>query len=98
MKTAEQNKQEVINYLRLTAQHRFLKGESETFSIVETENGEFYEFKNGKPATQPINIDWYVKEYMSNAKNVISHGRLFYRDHGYKSIKRKYYDKLISSM
>lgn len=96
MKTVEQNKQEVINYLRLTAQHRFLKGESTTLTIIETEDGNFYEVNNGRQSNHVINIDWYVNEYRNDAKNVIKN-RIFYKDHGYKSIKRKYYDKLLNS-
>lgn len=94
MKTKEQNMQDVINYLRLTAQHRFLRGTSDTMTIIETENGQWFEVNNGKPAHLPINITWYVDNYRNDAKNVIKN-RIFPKDHGYKSIRRKYYDKLL---
>jgi hypothetical protein len=96
MKTKEQNMQDVINYLRLTSQHRFLKGTSNTMTIIETESGEWFEVNNGRPSNHSINITWYVDNYVNDAKNVIKN-RIFYKDHGYKSIRRKYYDKLLNN-
>jgi len=96
MKTQAQHKTDVINYLRLTAQHKFLKGKGELLTIIETEDGSFFELNNGTPVKMPINIDWYVDNYMGDAKNVIKH-RIFYQDHGYISIKRKYYEKLLAA-
>ena len=93
MKTLEQNKKDVINYLRLTSQHRFLRG-TETMTIVETESGEWFEIKNGTPSKYPINIEWQVSNYGNDAKNVIKN-MIFPKDHGYVSIRRKYYDKLL---
>jgi len=94
MKTKEQNMQDVINYLRLTSQHKFLRGTSDTMTIIETENGQWFEVNNGRPSHLPINITWYVDNYGNDAKNVIKN-RIFPKDHGYKSIRRKYYDKLL---
>lgn len=94
MKTVEQNTSEVVKYLRLTAQHRFLRGKEDLMTIIENESGEFYEVNNGRQSNHVINIAWYVLNYDNDAKNVIKN-RIFLRDHGYKSIRRKYYDKLL---
>ena len=96
MKTQAQHKQDVINYLRLTAQHKFIKGKQELLTIIETEDGTFFEVNSGVPAKTPINIDWFVEYYKGDAKNVIRN-RIFYQDHGYSSIKRKYYEKLLAA-
>jgi hypothetical protein len=96
MKTKEQHRQDVVNYLRLTAQHKFLRGKQDLLTIIETEDGSFFEVNNGTPAKMPINIDWYVDNYMGDAKNVIKN-RIFYQGHGYTSIRRKYYEKLLAA-
>jgi hypothetical protein len=94
MKTIEQNTAEVLKYLRLTTQHRFLRGTCDIMTIIENESGEFYEVNGCRKSNHVIDVEWYVKEYMNDAKNVIKN-RIFYKDHGYKSIKGKYYDKLL---
>jgi len=96
MKTREQHKTDVINYLRLTAQHRFLRGKQDLMTIMESGDFGFVEVNNGRQSNHPINVDWYVDNYMGDAKNVIKN-RIFYQDHGYSSIKRKYYEKLLTA-
>ena len=95
MKTQEQYKKEVVNYLRTSAKHAFIKGEKTTFKIEEISEGIFNEVFGGVPSTNNLNIDYWVKEYGTNAKNVIKNW-IFYDGHGYKSITRKYYAKLIA--
>jgi hypothetical protein len=96
MKTQEQHKQDVVNYLRLTAQHKFLKGESNLLGLIETADGSFFRVDNGTPVTSQINIDWFVEHYKGDAKNVIKN-QIFFHGHGYTSIKRKYYEKLLAA-
>ena len=93
MKTQAQHRQDVVNYLRTCSKHAFLKGEKGTFKIEEVSEGVFNEFVLGKASNKDIDIDYWVKEYMGDAKNVIKN-RIFYDGHGYKSIPMKYYTKL----
>jgi len=93
MKTKEQNRQDVVNYLRTTSKHAFTKGEKGIFKIEEIEEGVFNEVTGGIRSKSNINIDWYIDNYNNDAKNVIKN-RIFYQGHGYKSIKMKYYNKL----
>ena len=93
MKTKEQNRQDVVNYLRTTSKHAFLRGEKGIFKIEEIENEVFNEVSGGVQSKSNINIDWFIDNYGNDAKNVIRK-RIFYDGHGYKSIKMKYYNKL----
>ena len=93
MKTKEQNRQDVVNYLRTTSKHAFIRGEKGIFKIEEIENEVFNEFTLGKQSHTNLNIDWYIDNYGNDAKNVIKN-RIFYGGHGYKSIKMKHYNKL----
>lgn len=94
MKTQAQHRQDVVNYLRTSSKHAFLRGEKGTFKIEEVSEGVFNEFVLGKASNKDIDIDYWVNEYMGDAKNVIKN-RIFYDGHGYKSIPMKYYAKLI---
>jgi hypothetical protein len=94
MKTQAQHRQDVVNYLRTSSKHAFLRGEKGTFKIEEVSEGVFNEFILGKASNKDIDIDYWVKEYMGDAKNVIKH-RIFYDSHDYKGIPMKYYTKLI---
>jgi hypothetical protein len=94
MKTQAQHKQDVVNYLRTSSKHAFLKGEKGAFKIEEISEGVFNEVTNGVPSKNNIDVDYWVKEYSENAKNVIKN-RIFYDGHGYKSITRQHYAKLI---
>ena len=95
MKTQAQHRQDVVNYLRTSSKHAFLRGEKGTFKIEEVSEGVFNEVSNGVLSKNNIDIDYWVEGYSENAKNVIKN-RIFYDGHGYKSISRKYYAKLIS--
>jgi hypothetical protein len=93
MKTKEQNRQDVVNYLRTTSGHAFFRGEKGIFKIEEIEEGVFNEMAGGIQSKTNINIDWFVKNYDNEAKHVIRK-RIFHGGHGYKSIKMRYYNKL----
>ena len=93
MKTKEQNRQDVVNYLRTTSKHAFIKGERGIFKIEEVEGEVFNEVIGDIRSKANINIDWFVDNYGNDAKHVIRK-RIFYDGHGYKSIKMKYYNKL----
>ena len=93
MKTKEQNRQDVVNYLRTTSKHAFIRGEKGIFKIEEIKNEVFNEFTLGKQSHTNLNVDWYIDNYGNDAKNVIKN-RIFYGGHGYKSIRMKYYNKL----
>ena len=92
MKTQAQHRQDVVNYLRISSKHAFLRGEKGTFKIEEISEGVFTEVSKGFHP-KAINIDYWVNEYKGDAKNVIKH-RIFYDGHGFKSIPMKYYTKL----
>jgi len=94
MKTQAQHRQDVVNYLRTSSKHAFLRGEKSTFKIEEVSEGVFNEVSNGVLSKSNIDIDYWVKDYMGDTKNVIKN-RIFYDGHGYKSIPMKYYAKLI---
>ena len=93
MKTKEQNRQDVVNYLKITSKHAFMRGKGGIFKIEETEEGVFNEFIGGIRSHLGINIDWFVDNYGNDAKHVIRK-RIFYDGHGYKSIGMRYYNKL----
>jgi hypothetical protein len=112
MKTAEQHKQDVLNYLRKTTGHRFII-KNELMHVEETEEGVFFLVKNGKPGIKPIFSDCSIEDFMKNntppygnTKNILKHS-IFgsatcychdYHGHIYTSIKRKYYDKLMTEI
>ena len=93
MKTKEQNRQDVVSYLRTTSKHAFMRGEGGIFKIEEIEDECFNEIIDGIGSRSNINIDWFVDNYSNEARNVIRK-RIFNGGHGYKSIKMKYYNKL----
>jgi hypothetical protein len=93
MKTKEQNRQDVISYLKITSKHAFIRGEQGIFRIEEIGEGVFNEFTCGNQSKSNINIDWFIDNYGNDAKNVIRK-RIFYDGHGYKSIRMTYYNKL----
>jgi hypothetical protein len=93
MKTKEQNRQDVVSYLRTTSKHAFFRGNKGIFRMEEVGEGVFNEVIGGIQSKTNINIDWFVDNYCNDAKNVIRK-RIFHDGHGYKSIKMKYYNKL----
>jgi hypothetical protein len=95
MKTQEQHRQDVVNYLRTASKHAFMRGEKgETFRIEETSEGVFQTVYGGKP--YKLDIDVYFKyNQPGNVKNSIKN-KLFYNGHGYKSIRMSYYIKLVN--
>jgi hypothetical protein len=101
MKTNEQIKQEVINYLEKTTKHVFLKPKStyissdkreynyeegEFFKLIKKEDG-YYTFNSSfiKDKIRKFDVDNYIKIYGSNAKCVIKH--TLFMDKKMKSIK-----------
>jgi hypothetical protein len=93
MKTKEQNRQDVVSYLKTTSKHAFFRGNKGIFRMEEVEDEVFNEVIGGIKSKSNINIDWFVDNYGNDAKNVIRK-RIFYDGHGYTSIKMKYYNKL----
>jgi hypothetical protein len=69
MKTKEQIKTEVLNYLNKSSKHLFTIGDVEHKVLVE---GDFYIRITGNDVS--VNsIDFYINHWDSNAKNVIKH-------------------------
>lgn len=93
MKTQEQIKQEVVNYLTKTSQHTFSYEDGSLFKI-EKVGDKFYliDQKSHKQVSE-IEYDKTVSYYMENAKCVIKH-RLFL-SRPVKSIKTNKYTKEI---
>lgn len=111
MKTQEQIKQEVINYLTKTSKHTFIKPKA-TFKWGDANRLGYYEydyenityfsvlddsekwliFEDNK--TRELDIEFYLKHYGANAKNVISN--ILFLNKKMKSIKRT--KKVISEL
>jgi hypothetical protein len=104
MKTTEQIKQEIVNYLTKTSQHTFVKPKSiykwsqtgsqyeydykdfTYFKVIKNED-EFFRLENNK--LTKIDIDYYIKYYVNNAKCVISNN--LFLDKKMKSVKSNKY-------
>jgi len=100
MKTKEEIKSEIINYLEKTSNHTFIKPLCEykfskegyyysydydnytLFKIIKKDDN-YYKLENN--IIKLIDIDFYVKYYGNNSKNVIKH--LLFLNKGMKSIK-----------
>lgn len=95
MKTKEQIKNEVVNYLTKTCNHIFMitKSNEEHFFKVTIINGDFYEIniKNNIYSRIKIEIDKQILYYESNAKNVIKNN--LFLNKGMRSIKKTNYIK-----
>lgn len=104
MKTTEQIKQEIFNYLTKTSIHTFVKPKSnykwsQTGSQYEYDYNEFTYFKIIKNEDEffklendkltKIDIDNYIKYYGNNAKCVLSHN--LFLDKKMKSVKSNKY-------
>ncbi len=104
MKTTEQIKQEIVNYLTKTSQHTFVKPKatykwSQTGSQYEYDYNEFTYFKVIKNEDEffrlennkltKIDIDHYIKYYGNNAKCVLSNN--LFLDKKMKSVKSNKY-------
>ena len=104
MKTTEQIKQEIVNYLTKTSQHIFVKPKanykwSQTGSQYEYDYNEFTYFKVIKVEDEffklenskltKIDIDHYIKYYGNNAKCVLSQS--LFLDKKMKSVKSNKY-------
>jgi hypothetical protein len=102
MKTTEQIKQEIVNYLTKTSQHTFVKpkatynwtqreneydyNEFTYFKVIKIED-EFFKLENDK--LTKIDIDNYIRYYGNNAKCVLSHN--LFLDKKMKSVKSNKY-------
>jgi hypothetical protein len=89
MKTTEQIKQQIFNYLNKTSQHTFMKPDSNGFTyfkVIKIED-EFFKLENGN--LTKINIDNYIKYYSNDAKCVISHN--LFLNKKMKSVKSNKY-------
>jgi len=104
MKTTEQIKQEIVNYLTKTSQHTFVKPKatykwSQTGSQYEYDYEDFTYFKVIKNEDEffrlennkltKIDIDNYIKYYGNNAKCVLSQN--LFLDKKMKSVKSNKY-------
>jgi predicted GH43/DUF377 family glycosyl hydrolase len=104
MKTTEQIKQEIVNYLTKTSQHTFVKPKStykwsQTGPQYEYDYNEFTYFKVIKIEDEffklennkltKIDIDYYIKYYGNNAKCVLTHN--LFLDKKMKSVKSNKY-------
>jgi hypothetical protein len=92
MKTKEEIKSEIINYLEKTSSHTFIKPLCEYYSYdydnytlfkIIKKDDNYYKLENN--IIKLIDIDFYVKYYGNNSKNVIKH--LLFLNKGMKSIK-----------
>ena len=81
-------KQEVMNYLTKTTSHVFQKKDG-TYLKVIIDNETVKVLEGTKVTT--LDVDWYVKNYKENAKNVITH-RLFLNKE-VRSVKQTKYIK-----
>lgn len=104
MKTQEQIKLEIISYLTKTSNHVFILPKQiwsykdkkyiynyedyKLFKVIKV-NDDFYTITSNDEKSK-IDIDYYIKYYNNNSKNVIKH-QLFL-DKGMKSVKRKKFD------
>jgi hypothetical protein len=98
MKTKEELKIQIMNYLEKTSKHTFIKplqkyningysydyDDYTLFKIIIKDNN-YYKIENDK--IKIIDIDFYIKYYNNNSKNVIKH--LLFLNKGMKSIKNK---------
>lgn len=82
MKTTEQIKSEVVNYLNNTSKHLFVNEKGEFFRVIVEGNN--YIVINGDRSST-YNIDEQISWYGVNAKNVIKHNLFLNRN--LKSIK-----------
>lgn len=73
MKTNEQIKQEVINYLTKTSNHTFSYDDGKLFKIINKDNGFYVIDESSIYKLRPIDIDTKISYYGSNAKCVIKH-------------------------
>jgi hypothetical protein len=104
MKTTEQIKQEIVNYLTKTSIHTFVKPKAnykwaQTGSQYEYDYNEFTYFKVIKIEDEffklendkltKIDIDNYIRYYGNNAKCVLSHN--LFLDKKMKSVKSNKY-------
>lgn len=100
MKTKEEIKLEIINYLEKTSNHTFIKPlsvykwskdggsyeydyDNYTLFKIFKIDGDYYKLENDK--IKKIDIDFYLKYYENNSKNVIKH--LLFLNKKMKSIR-----------
>jgi len=97
MKTNDQIKQELINYLVKTSKHTFSYEDGKLFKVVNIDESDsaVSGFKivdeSSFIKTSPINIGNYISNYGSNAKCVLKHNLFLNRK--LKSIKTNRYTK-----
>ena len=80
MKTKEEMRNEVVNYLENVSKHIFMTKDGKYQTVVKKGN-EHYAYKDGNLVK--INPSTYIESYGSNAKNVISH--VLFPQHEYDS-------------
>ena len=91
MKTTEQIKSEVVNYLNNTSKHLFVNEKGEFYKVL-VEGNNFIVIDGEKVST--FNIDEQVSWYDVNTKNVIKHSLFLNKKlksiKSFKTIKEKY--------
>lgn len=97
MKTTEQIRQEVINYLTKTSKHTFTYEDGKLFKVI-SENDKFYILdEKSLYNMKEINFDSKISYYGSNSKNVIKH--ILFLNKNSKSIKNsKFIKEAIKSI
>lgn len=73
MKTNEQIRQEVINYLTKTSNHTFNYEDGKLFKIVYKDDKFYILDEKSLYNMKELNLDSTISYYGSNAKNVIKH-------------------------
>ena len=101
-KIKEEIRKDVVNYLTKTSNHRFIKPktsftdkyeyvyDASALFHIEKKGKDFYQVEGGK--SRKIDIEYYINEYMNNAKCVIKH--TLFLGEGMKSIKRTFATKI----
>lgn len=91
MKTKEQIRQEVIDYLTKTSKHTFTYENSKLFKVV-SDNDKFYILdEESLYNMKEINFDSIISYYGPNSKNVIKHS--LFLNKNLKSVKNSKFIK-----
>ncbi len=92
MKTNEQIKQEIVNYLTKTSHHTFSYDDGKLFKVIKDEDKFFIVDENSHQKFKEL-FDFYINNYGNNAKCVLKHSLFLGRK--VKSIKTNKYTKEV---
>ena len=97
MKTKEQIKEEVTNYLTKTSQHTFEYSDGKLFKVIKELDGFFVVDENSYTKVRKIDIDSNIGYYGGNTKNVLKQSLFLNKD--LKSVRtNKYTMERINSI